>query len=161
MLTERYDPKEAEKRIQKFWQDKKLFQFDPKSKKPIYSVDTPPPTISGLIHVGHAFSYSQAEFVVRFWRMIGYNIFYPMGFDDNGLPSERYVEKVRGIRAVDMPREEFNKICLKETKKGGQAFRDVWESLGISVDWDLLYSTINPTYPNISHLSFIHFFSFF
>lgn len=155
MLPERYDPKEAEKRIQKFWQDKKIFKAELKSKKLIYSVDTPPPTISGLIHVGHAFSYSQAEFVVRFWRMMGYNIFYPMGFDDNGLPSERYVEKARGIRAVDMPREQFNKICLEETKKGGQAFRDVWERLGISVDWDLLYSTINPTCQKISQLSFI------
>lgn len=154
-MQERYEPKEVEPIIQKFWADKGIFKFDVKSKKPIYSIDTPPPTVSGLIHIGHVLGYTTAEFVARFWRMNGFNVFYPMGFDDNGLASERYVEKVRNIRAADMPRKEFIKICLEETAKGGQEFRNVWERLGISLDWSLLYSTINPLCQRISQRSFI------
>src|SRR3989337_1865538 len=90
-----YNPKLVEVKIQKFWKDRKIFEFNPKSKK-IFSIDTPPPTISGEIHMGHAMSYSQAEFIARFWRMQGFNVFYPMGFDDNGLASERFVEKKLG-----------------------------------------------------------------
>lgn len=154
-IKKNYDPKEAEPRIQKFWEKKKLFDFDPKSKKPVYSIDTPPPTVSGLIHVGHVLAYSPAEYIARFWRMMGYNIFYPMGFDDNGLASERFVEKKLGVKAVYMPREQFIKLCLKETKIGGDEYRDVWQKLGISVDWSLTYSTINPLCQKISQLSFI------
>lgn len=154
-IPKNYDSKKVEPKIQKFWKEKKLFDFDPKSKKPIYSIDTPPPTVSGLIHVGHVLGYSTAEYIARFWRMMGYNIFYPMGFDDNGLASERFVEKKLGMRAVDMPREKFIKLCLKETKIGGDEYKDVWQKLGISVDWNLTYSTINPLCQKISQLSFI------
>ncbi len=154
-LAQRYDPKEAEPRIQKFWEQQGIFKFNPRSKKTVFSIDTPPPTVSGLIHMGHALSYTTAEFIARFWRMQGYEVFYPMGFDDNGLPSERYVEKARGIRSIDYSREEFIKICLEETKKGGEDFKKVWKALGISVDWSLLYSTINPFCQKLSQLSFI------
>jgi len=157
--SERYDPKEVEPRIQKFWEEQKIFAFDKNSKKPVFSIDTPPPTISGMIHMGHAMSYSQAEFVARFWRMMGCNVFYPMGFDDNGLPTERYVEKKLNIRANTMPRQDFVKLCLQETKKGEEEFRKVWKELGISVDWSLLYSTINPLSQRISQKSFLELYN--
>lgn len=93
-FPKKYKAKEAEKRIQEFWKKKGIYKFKPNSKKPCFSIDTPPPYVSSAhLHVGHAMSYSQAEFIVRYKRMKGFNIFYPMGFDDNGLPTERYVEK--------------------------------------------------------------------
>lgn len=157
-LPKAYDAKISEPKWSRFWEDNKLFKFNSNSKKPIFSVDTPPPTISGLIHVGHAFSYSQAEFVVRFKRMKGFEIFYPFGFDDNGLPTEKFVEKQRGIKATKMDRKEFVKICLEETKKGEEHYKEVWKSIGISVDWSLLYSTISPQVQKASQLSFIELY---
>ncbi|MDO8537839.1 MAG: valine--tRNA ligase [archaeon] len=157
-VSKAYDPKVSEPKWSLFWENNKLFKFNPNSKKPIFSVDTPPPTISGLIHVGHAFSYSQAEFVVRFKRMKGFEVFYPFGFDDNGLPTEKYVEKQRGIKAAKMDRKEFVKICLEETKKGEEQFKKVWQSIGVSVDWSLLYSTISPRMQKASQLSFIELY---
>ncbi|MCD1293835.1 valine--tRNA ligase [Methanocella sp. CWC-04] len=154
-LAKKYDPKEIEPGIQKFWEDEKVFKFDPNSEKPTYSIDTPPPTLSGYIHMGHVMSYSQAEFVARYQRMLGKNVFYPMGFDDNGLPTERFVEKKYKVNIKDIGREEFVKLCLKETEIGGANYRNVWTKLGISVDWDLLYSTINKRCQRISQRSFI------
>lgn len=157
-MQDRYDPKEVEPRIKLFWNENKIFVFDKSSKKPVFSIDTPPPTVSGLIHVGHVLGYSAVEFIARYKRMRGFNVFYPMGFDDNGLPSERYVEKKLGIRAIDMSRKEFIELCLKETKIGGDEFRKVWEELGISVDWSLIYSTINELCQRISQKSFIELY---
>ena len=114
-MQDKYNPKEVEPRIQKFWEEKKVFRFDVKSKKPIFSIDTPPPTISGLIHVGHVLGYATAEFIARYKRMKGFNVFYPMGFDDNGLPSERYVENKLGIKAIDMSRQESNSAMPQES----------------------------------------------
>ena len=158
-LAKRYDPKEIEPRIQKFWEDEKVFKFDPDSKAPVYSIDTPPPTLSGYIHMGHVFSYSQAEFVARYQRMNGCNVFYPMGFDDNGLPTERYVEKKYKVNIKDIGREEFVKLCLKETEIGGKNYRNIWTTMGISVDWGLLYSTINKRCQRVSQRSFIDIFN--
>ena len=85
----------------------------------MFSVDTPPPYVSAAhLHVGHAMSYSQPDFIVRYRRMRGERVFYPIGFDDNGLPTERYVEQVYGVRAVDMPRAEFVALCLAKTAPG-------------------------------------------
>jgi valyl-tRNA synthetase len=94
-LSKRYDPKEAEPKWQKYWEKNKIFAFDSKDKKKkIYSIDTPPPYASAdHLHVGHGMHYSQFEFIARFKRMLGFNVFFPMGFDNNGLPTERYVEK--------------------------------------------------------------------
>ncbi|MFH1544677.1 MAG: class I tRNA ligase family protein, partial [archaeon] len=92
----RYSPKEAEKKWGSYWQQKGIFNFNPNSKKPVFAIDTPPPTVSGIIHVGHIFSYSQADFIASYKRMKGMNVFYPFGFDDNGLPTEKHVEKARG-----------------------------------------------------------------
>ena len=82
---------------------------------PLFSIDTPPPTVSGNLHIGHIFSYTQTDILARFARMSGNSVFYPFGFDDNGLPTERYVEKKLDISAHKMSRSEFIKLCLKET----------------------------------------------
>ncbi len=95
-INQAYGFAQSEKHWQEFWERENIYTFDPKSLKPIYSIDTPPPTISGNIHIGHIFSYTQAEVIARFKRMMGYNVFYPFGFDDNGLPTERLVEKEIG-----------------------------------------------------------------
>ena len=94
ILAETYDIQKRENHWRKYWQKNKIYQFQPKSEKSVFSVDTPPPYVSAEhLHVGHIMSYAQAEFIVRFKRMQGFNVFYPMGFDDNGLPTERFVEK--------------------------------------------------------------------
>lgn len=158
-FPKKYDPKEIEPRIQKFWEENAIFKFDPASEKPTYSIDTPPPTLSGHIHMGHVLSYSQAEFVARYQRMQGKNVFYPMGFDDNGLPTERFVEKKYKVNIRKVGREEFVRLCLKETEIGGANYRNVWMTLGISVDWSLLYSTINKRCQRISQRSFIDIYN--
>ena len=116
MLDKKYNFNESEKKWQKFWQDKGIYKFNKNSDKKIFSIDTPPPTVSGKIHIGHIFSYSQAEFVARYKRMTGYNVFYPFGFDDNGLPTERLVEKEFGIKAHEVSREEFRDKCMQVAK---------------------------------------------
>lgn len=158
-FPKKYDPKEIEPRIQRFWEEKGTFKFDRESMKPTYSIDTPPPTLSGYIHMGHVLSYSQAEFVARYQRMAGKNVFYPMGFDDNGLPTERFVEKKYKVNIRQVGREEFIKLCLKETEIGGANYRNVWTRLGISVDWGLLYSTINKRCQRVSQRSFIDIYN--
>ena len=117
MLDKKYDFKTAEKKWQEYWQEQGTYKFDRDSKKPIYSIDTPPPTVNGKIHIGHIFSYSQAEFIARFKRMTGHNVFYPFGFDDNGLPTELLVEKEKGLKAYTVSREEFSKMCMETVEK--------------------------------------------
>ncbi len=155
-LPKRYDPKHSEPRWQAFWEREGIFRFDPQdAQRPVYAVDTPPPTVSGAIHMGHVFSYVQAEAVIRFRRQRGYNVFYPFGFDDNGLPTERFVEKTHNVRGRDMPRAEFVKLCLETTREVEQKFRALWQSLGFSVDWSLEYSTIDERSQRISQRSFL------
>ncbi len=158
MLEERYNPKEAEPRIQKFWDENKIFRFDQKSKKKTYSIDTPPPTISGHLHMGHAYSYSQAEFIARFWRMRGFNVFYPMGFDNNGLATDLLTEKTKNITAEIVGREKFVQAVMEVTKERQEDYTKVWKTLGISCDWSLLYTTIDPAVQRLSQWSFIELF---
>lgn len=150
-----YDFKQVEKEMQNFWNENSIYSFDYESKEEIYSIDTPPPTVSGSLHIGHIFSYTQAEMIARFKRMQGYNVFYPFGFDDNGLPTERLVEKDEGIIAKNLPRSEFIKRCVVTSSKYEKEFKDLWQSLGFSVDWSLQYETINPMVQRISQKSFI------
>jgi valyl-tRNA synthetase len=158
-ISKIYSPKEAEKKWQDFWEEKGIYKFDPASKKPTFSIDTPPPYISSdFLHTGHAMSYTQAEIIVRYHRMKGENIFYPMGFDDNGLPTERFVEKKYKVDKSKITRKEFVEMCLKETREGGKVYEKLWRSLGLSIDWSLLYSTINPLSQKISQRSFLDLF---
>ncbi|MEW6295158.1 MAG: valine--tRNA ligase [Candidatus Diapherotrites archaeon] len=153
-----YNPKESEKKWAQYWEKEQIFKFDLNSEKPLYVIDTPPPTVSGLIHVGHAFSYAQAEFIARYKRMKGFNVFYPFGFDDNGLPTEKFVERERKIKATEMPRKDFVKLCLEETAKAEKEFRKTWNSIGISCDWSQFYSTISPEVQRLSQHSFIELY---
>ncbi|MEG6611951.1 valine--tRNA ligase [Pseudoclostridium thermosuccinogenes] len=154
-MQKKYDFRLVEKEMQNFWKENSIYSFDPESHSEIYSIDTPPPTVSGSLHIGHIFSYTQAEMIARFKRMQGYNVFYPFGFDDNGLPTERLVEKEEGIIAKDFQRNEFIKKCIATTAKYEKEFKDLWQSLGFSVDWSLQYETINPMVQRISQKSFI------
>ena len=102
-----FDFKTIEKKWNDYWEKHKIYKFDKKSKKKIYSIDTPPPFISGKMHIGHAFMYSQMDFIARFMRMKGFNIYYPFGTDDNGLPTERFVEKTNNLKSKTMNRAKF------------------------------------------------------
>ncbi len=154
-MDKNYNFIESESKWNKYWSDKKFYKFDCKSKSKIYSVDTPPPTVSGKMHIGHAFSYSQQDFVIRYHRMKGENVFYPFGTDDNGLPTERLVEKTKGIKAKNMQRDEFIKICIDFLNIERPKFVQDWKNIGISCDWELFYSTIDDNSRKISQWSFL------
>ena len=140
---ERYNPFEKEKYWQDFWEKEGIYRFNPEQTGPLYTVDTPPPTISGSLHLGHIFSYTQAEVISRFKRMQGNNVRYSFGFDNNGLPTERLVEKELGVRGANMDLEDFTKSCLEITDKYKHLYEDLWRSIGLSVDWRLEYSSIS------------------
>ncbi len=148
-----------EKKWQAKWEKDLVYAFDPKRKGAVFSIDTPPPTVSGRMHLGHAFSYAQADFIARYKRMNGYNVFYPFGLDDNGLATERLVEKSRNIRAKDFTRDQFIKICLEETKKHEDLMISDFRGLGLSVDWELLYRTIDSLARKISQKSFLEIYA--
>lgn len=154
-FEKKYDGIAVEKQIQKYWEDNGVYSFKPDASKPIYSIDTPPPTVNGALHIGHIFSYTQAEMIARYRRMKGFNVFYPFGFDDNGLPSERLVEKESGIKAKDLPRSEFCEKCVETTQKYENEFKTLWKSMGFSCDWDLCYSTVSKRVQRVSQRSFI------
>jgi len=158
-LPKKYDPKVSEKKWREYWEKQGIYRFDPKSKAEIYSIDTPPPTVSGKMHIGHAFSYSQQDFVIRFQRMLGKNIFYPFGTDNNGVATERLIEKTKGVKARDMERKEFVKICLEELEKNliPKYVNDV-RGLGISCDYNIFYTTIDKHCQRISQRSFIELY---
>ncbi len=157
-LEENYNFKEAEKRILNYWEKNKIFAFDEKSKKPIYSIDTPPPTVSGKMHIGHAFSYSQQDFIARYKRMRGYNLFFPFGTDDNGLATEILIERLKKVKAEDMKRDSFIKLCLETLNEIRPDFVQDWKNIGFSSDYDLFYSTINDHCRKISQRSFIELY---
>jgi len=154
MLDKRFSI-ENELEIQKLWDKEKAFKFNGVDNRPIYSVDTPPPTVSGNLHVGHIFSFTQSEMLVRYHRLKGENVYYPFGFDDNGLPTERLVEREEGIIAKDLPRSEFIEKCNNTKDKYIKEFQQLFNRLGISADWDLGYDTINELSRKVSQRSFI------
>jgi valyl-tRNA synthetase len=145
-----------EERWRAHWEDTGIYRFDPDAPGEIFSIDTPPPYVSAAhLHVGHAMSYSQAEFIVRYQRMRGRNVFYPMGFDDNGLPTERFVEQKYEINKSRTTRSEFRALCLQETAAVAVGYERFWRKLGLSVDWRLKYSTIDDHCRRTSQRSFL------
>ncbi len=159
-LPKTYDPKEAEPRWQKAWEESRTYAWrDDLPRESTYVIDTPPPTVSGVLHMGHIFSYTQADFVARYQRMSGKDVFYPMGFDDNGLPTERLVEKTRKVRAVDVGREAFIALCQEVSKEYEDQFRDMFKSVALSVDWSQEYQTISADSRRISQMSFLDLFA--
>ncbi|HZS76090.1 MAG TPA: valine--tRNA ligase [Ktedonobacteraceae bacterium] len=157
-LPKRYTPGTAEPTRQQYWQQHDIYAFSRESTQPLYAIDTPPPTVSGNLHLGHLYSYSHADFMARFWRMNGYNVFYPMGFDDNGLPTERLVEKRLGITALQVGREAFIQKCLEVSEQAEQDYKALWQRLGLSVDWRYSYRTIDELSRRTSQLSFIELY---
>jgi len=156
-LPKHYKPEEVEPKWMEYWEKNKIFKFDPKdTKRKIYSIDTPPPTVSGKMHMGHAFGNSQQDFIARFKRMNNYNVLQPFGTDDNGLPTKLLIEKEKNIKANEMSRKEFTKTVLDTLKKElrPQYIQD-WKRLGISCDYDVFYTTINKHCRKVSQKSFL------
>ncbi|MEO5875851.1 MAG: class I tRNA ligase family protein, partial [Streptosporangiaceae bacterium] len=146
------------------WEQQGTYRFDRgRPREDVYAIDTPPPTVSGSLHVGHVFSYTHTDTIARFQRMRGKTVFYPMGWDDNGLPTERRVQNFFGVRCeptlpydpdfeppakpdpkrqVAISRGNFIELCERLTAVDEKAFEDMWRTVGLSVDWNHLYSTI-------------------
>jgi valyl-tRNA synthetase len=155
-FLKKYKFNESEKKWQNFWQEQGVYVWNEKeSRENTYIVDTPPPTVSGHLHIGHVYSYTHTDFIVRYQRMKGMNVFYPMGFDNNGLPTERLVEKKRKVKASSMNREEFVAICKEVVESEEEKFQDLFNSIALSVDWNIEYRTISDTSRKISQMSFL------
>lgn len=154
-MENKYSILDREVELQRFWDENDINSFEENSDKPVFSVDTPPPTVSWKIHIGHIFSYTQAEVISRYKKMVWNVLFYPFWFDDNWLPTEKLVEKEIWKKWDELSREEFNEQCLNITEKFREKFKKVWISMWFSVDWNLAYSTISPEVQKISQLSFL------
>lgn len=154
-LPKSYNPIESEPRLVEAWQQSGVYHFDLESNAPVYSIDTPPPTVSGNLHLGHVYSYTHTDLIARFWRMRGRNVFYPMGFDDNGLPTERLVEKRLHTTAQQVGRQVFIQKCLQVSEEAEVEYRQLWQRLGLSIDWRYTYRTIEERARRISQRSFI------
>ena len=159
MTTEqakKLDFKAIEQRWPQHWRETEVYKWSPViPRDQSYVIDTPPPTVSGYLHIGHAYSFTQTDFIARFQRMNGKNVFYPIGYDDNGLPTERLVEKNREIKAADMSREEFTAICNEEIVASEDLFRNLFTKLALSVDWGTEYQTISDHSRKTSQMSFL------
>jgi valyl-tRNA synthetase len=158
MLPNRYHFREVEPRLAQWWDEKRLYAFDASATGPIYTIDTPPPTVSGDLHIGHCYSYTQADVIARFHRMRGERVFYPMGFDDNGLPTERFVEKTLGQKATEMERSTFIERCLELIAQTEARFEALWRRLSLSVDWRYRYSTISSQAQRVAQWSFLQLY---
>ena len=158
------------------WDDEGTYRFDrAATRESVYSIDTPPPTVSGSLHIGHVFSYTHCDVIARFWRMRGKDVFYPMGWDDNGLATERRVENYFGVRCdpsmpydssfiaperpaerkIFISRKNFVELCHFLTAQDELIFKDLWRHLGVSIDWSLEYSTISPHAQAVSQRGFL------
>ncbi len=155
-LPATYDHKAREKHWQEHWVAAGTYHFhDDLPREQTFVIDTPPPTVSGVLHMGHIFSYTQADFVARYQRMSGKDVFYPMGFDDNGLPTERLVEKTKNVRGNSMPRADFVALCREVVKDAEEEFRHLFKSAALSVDWRQEYQTISDEVQKLSQASFL------
>ena len=175
-LPKKYKPADIEAHWKDWWGENNLYAWDAsRGRDETFVVDTPPPTVSGSLHVGHLFSYSHQDFIVRYQRMTGKNIFFPIGWDDNGLPTERRVQNMynvkcephihynpefkaeRGRKGKPMPisRRNFIELCDVVTKEDEAAFRHLWTRLGLSYDWSLEYATIDEHCRRTSQASFL------
>lgn len=126
-----------EEKWKKFWSEHDIYSYDAavKDRNKWFAIDTPPPTISGKMHMGHAFSYPHQDFIARYKRMRGYQVYYPWGFDDNGLPTERYTEKTLGIKGERTELLEFIRLCMQESDKAELELIRNWRDLGLSADF--------------------------
>ena len=157
-MLDKYDAKEAERRLIDFWDSKKVYAFNNDGKRKVYSIDTPPATVSGDLHVGHLMSYTQMDFIARYRRMRGYSLFYPMGMDSNGLPTENFVEQKYGANPQSMGRQKFLELVRKTVSGYQDEYKGIWRSIGLSVDWSLLYDTMGDDERKTSQLSFMELY---
>jgi len=162
------------------WEADRVYAFDrTRDRADVFSIDTPPPTVSGSLHIGHVFSYTHTDVLARFHRMRGKAVFYPMGWDDNGLPTERRVQNYYGVRCdpslpydpgfqppvspgkhpVSISRPNFIELCNRLTGEDEKAFEHLWKHLGLSVDWSMTYATIGPRAQRVSQASFLRLLS--
>ncbi len=158
------------------WEAEGTYTFDrTKARADVYAIDTPPPTVSGELHLGHISSYTHADTIARFQRMAGKEVFYPMGWDDNGLPTERRVQNYFGVRCdpslpfdpdfyppsepanppIPISRPNFVALCAQLTERDEAAFEALWRTLGLSIDWSMTYATVGDKARRISQRSFI------
>lgn len=154
----KYNFKDIEEKWKTYWEAHPFtsdFVVKKDSPKKVFSVDTPPPTVSGQMHMGHAFSYAQGDFIVRFHRMSGDQIFYPFGTDDNGLPTEHLIERLKKVNSRAMSRPEFVKLCHETIKEIKPEFVQAWKDLAISADFKTSYSTISEEATRVSQKSFL------
>ncbi|MBP1912859.1 valine--tRNA ligase [Thermococcus stetteri] len=156
MLPKTYDPNEIEPKWQKFWLDEKIYKYELDEKRPSYAIDTPPPFTSGTLHLGHVLSHTWIDIVARYKRMTGYNVLFPQGFDNHGLPTELKVEKEFGI-SKDQP-EKFLQKCIEWTWQAIEAMRNQFIRIGYSADWDLEYHTMDDWYKAAVQKSLIEFY---
>lgn len=158
--TKKLDFNAIEARWPKYWVEKGVYNWNPETPRDqSFVIDTPPPTVSGHLHIGHVYSYMQTDFIARFQRMNGKNVFYPIGYDNNGLPTERLVEKKREIKAADMSREEFTAICHEEIVESVDLFRSLFSRMALSVDWSTEYQTISDSSRKISQMSVLDLYN--
>jgi valyl-tRNA synthetase len=155
-MEKKYESGQSEAQIRALWEREQVYYFPPESRDAAktFTIDTPPPTVSGSLHIGHIFSYTQTDIIARHKRMSGYQVFYPFGCDDNGLATERFVEKKRDVLAFQLKRSDFIAICLEETKQVEEQFKDLWQRIGLSIDWTKWYSTIDDRSRYIAQASF-------
>src|SRR5687767_6977305 len=158
------------------WETGGVYRFDRNApRERIYSIDTPPPTVSGSLHVGHVFSYTHTDVIARYQRMCGKAVFYPMGWDDNGLPTERRVQNFYGVRCdpslpydpgfappampgkhpISVSRPNFVALCARLTAEDELVFEQLWRHLGLSVDWSMTYATVGAAAQRVSQLAFL------
>lgn len=152
---EKYIPSLREPFWEKWWEEKKLFSFNSNDPRPLFTIDTPPPTISGRLHLGHVFSYTQAEVIAAWRRMSGFNVRYPFGLDNNGLPTEKLIEKELGIDVRQVPLKDFIKSCQEVIEKYSFQYKNFFKRLGFRWDLGLEYSTISPNVQKISQEIFL------
>ncbi len=157
-MNKNYDFKIKEKKWQEFWEKESIFKFKDQKNVKIFSIDTPPPTLSGRMHLGHVFSYAHEDIIARYHRMKGESVFYPFGVDNNGLPTEKLIEKIKKVKLFDVGRKGFIELCQETIKEILPNFINDWKKIGISCDFSNAYSTISPKVQKLSQQYFIELF---
>lgn len=158
MEQSNYDQKSLENKWQSYWQKNNTYHFDPDSKNPIYSIDVPPRYASGPLHAGHAVHYTHIDFTARYKRMRGFNVFFPLCFDVNGIPIEERVERQLNITRKDIDRHKFIKLCSDFAEKNIKTMIDQFNILGESMDPSIYYQTDAEYYRRITQISFIELY---
>jgi valyl-tRNA synthetase len=150
-----YDAKSVEKKWQEFWEKEGIYRFDFNSNREIYSIDNPPRYASGALHLGHATHYTHIDFIARYKRMRGYNVFFPLCFDVNGMPIEVNVEKLNNIKMREMERHKFIQLCEEFANSKIDTMKMQFKILGESMDPTIYYQTDSPEYRRITQLTFL------